>query len=172
MISRDEVTCCGSVLRSHGTDGEVLLPVSCDFLESLEKPCLVLDMDGILVPFFIDEFRPRSTSSSLVKFDGIDSKEMAEDICGKKVWVPKRFINETAGDDMSPEMFVGLCAVDAKCGVLGSIVAVDDSTPNILFLVRNAEREFIIPANPELIESIDISKGIILFDLPEGIVDL
>lgn len=172
MIGRDEVTSCGTVLRSHGVGGEIVVPVSGDLLESTGLPFLVLDMDGILVPFYIESFRPRSATSSLVKLEGIETMERADELRGKSVWLLKKYISEESEEDFSPEMFIGLKAEDLKAGYIGVVEKVDDSTANVLFLLRGGERETVVPASPELVVNVDILKGVIVFDLPEGILDL
>lgn len=172
MIGRDEVTSCGTVLRSHGVGGEIVVPVSGDLLESTGMPFLVLDMDGILVPFFIESFRRRSTTSALVKLEGIDTLERADELRGKSVWLLKKYIGEESEDDFSPEMFIGLRAEDRTAGYIGVVNNVDDSTANVLFLLKDGEREIVVPASPELVVDVDIRKGVIVFDLPEGLLDL
>ncbi len=172
MIGKDEVTGCGTILRSHGVEGEVVVPVSGEFLESTGLPFLVLDMDGILVPFHIESFRRRGAATALVRLEGIDTLEKADTLRGKSVWILKRYINEEEDEDFSPEMFIGLQASDVKGGKLGVVTAVDDSTPNVLFLIRDGEREIIVPANPALVRSVNIRKGQIVFDLPDGLIDM
>ena len=62
--------------------------------------------------------------------------------------------------------------VDSHAGALGSVHAVDDSTPNILFLVRDGERERIIPANAEWITEVDRKNRTLMYNLPEGLAEL
>ena len=62
--------------------------------------------------------------------------------------------------------------VDAVAGTLGTIHAVDDSTPNILFLVKDGGRERVIPANAEWITSVDRKNRILKYKLPEGLAEL
>lgn len=171
MIGYDEVVVCGSVLRAHGVGGEVVVPVSGILLESLSTPFLVLEIDGILVPFFIESFRDRSDTSSLVKFEGVNTLEEAEELRGHRVWIPKRYVDISEEKDFTPEMMVGLKVSDLKSGDLGIVEAIDDSTPNTLLLVRGAEdRERILPAS--LVRNVDFQKGVISFALPEGFLDI
>ena len=69
-------------------------------------------------------------------------------------------------------MFIGWSVRDAKAGLLGTVDAVDDSTPNILFLVRDGERERIIPANEEWITGVDKENRALLYNLPDGLAEL
>ena len=68
--------------------------------------------------------------------------------------------------------FLDWSVVDAEAGLLGTISAVDESTPNVLFLVRDGDRERIIPANEEWITAVDRDKCILNYKLPQGLVDL
>lgn len=173
MIKYDEVISSGSVLRSHGVDGEIVIPVATELLESSEMHFIVLEMDGILVPFFIESFRRRGAESSIVKLEGIDTPERAENLRGRKLWLLKSDLVQSGAEDfISPDILIGMAAEDSSLGYIGEIADVDDSTPNILLLVRNGEREYIIPASSELIGNVDIRSGTVLFSLPEGLLDI
>ena len=86
--------------------------------------------------------------------------------------MPLRFIAESADDELEWGCFLDWKVVDAVAGTLGTIQAVDDSTPNILFLVRDGERERIIPANEEWITGVDRNSRTIKYKLPQGLAEL
>ena len=69
-------------------------------------------------------------------------------------------------------MFIGYKVDDRYAGYLGTIVAVDDSTVNVLFLIKDGDRERVIPANDVWIENIDTKSEIINYNLPDGVADL
>lgn len=161
----------GRVLKTHGVGGEIVISLlpEIDWTEDIEF--FVCSMDGILVPFFIENIRGRSSTTIIVKFDDIDTLDSAKLLQGVKVFLPKRYavIDETL---FLPNRYVGYGVNDKENGWLGSIEAVDESTLNVLFLVRSGERERILPVNEEWIESIDEERRIIHFHLPEGVADL
>ena len=43
---------------------------------------LVLDIDGILVPFYLEEYRFKNDENVLVKFEDIDTQEQARNYTG------------------------------------------------------------------------------------------
>ena len=56
---------------------------------------------------------------------------------------------------------------------LGLLEAVDDSTENILFVVKKADGEtLLLPCNEDFIDMIDPQQRRIVMSLPEGLLDL
>ncbi len=172
MIELSEVQRIGTIVKPHGVSGEmaVTVPASLDWTDNLD--CLVCSMDGILVPFFLESIREKSSTTILVKFEGYDTVEATSRFMGVTVYMPLRYVAE--GDDEVPSWssFLDWKVVDSKAGMLGAVHAVDDSTPNILFLVRDGECERIIPANAEWITKVDRKNRTLYYKLPEGLAEL
>lgn len=173
MIENDQVIRMGTIQKAHGTGGEMVLavPEDMDWSEGLD--CLVCRMDGILVPFFIESVREKSATSLLVKFENVNCIQDTGLFIGCTVFLPRKFAVEPDPDRaVSWHSFIGWKVSDVNCGELGEITSVDDSTPNILFLVKDGTRSRIIPANEVWMTDVDWKKCIITFNLPEGLADL
>ena len=76
MIREDEVYKIGKIGKPHGVKGEVSLMFSDDVFDRVDADYLVLMVDGILVPFFFEEYRFKSGETALVKFCDIDTGEI------------------------------------------------------------------------------------------------
>ena len=74
MIKQEEVFKIGRLGKAHGVKGELSFMFDDDVFDRVDADYLVLDVDGILVPFFIEEYRFRSDSTALVKFEGVDTQ--------------------------------------------------------------------------------------------------
>ena len=172
MIELNEVQRIGQIVKPHGVGGEmvVTVPASLDWTDDID--CLVCSLDGILVPFFLESIRPKSSTTILVKFEGYDSVESTSRFMGVTVYMPLRFVAESDEEEPSWSSFLDWRVVDSKTGPLGTVDAVDDSTPNILFQVRDGGRERIIPANPEWITRVDRKNRTLMYNLPEGLTEL
>lgn len=172
MIERNSLVRMGQFIKPHGVNGEMAMTVPEDMDWSEDTSYLVCMMDGIPVPFFLESIREKSRTVILVKFDDIDDIRKTDRFMGVTVYLPKEFhvVNEDEG--LSWNSFIDYSVIDMKAGFLGKIDAVDDSTMNVLFLVRDGERERVIPANEEWITAIDSGKCQIVFELPEGLADL
>ena len=77
MIRQEEVYRIGRLGKAHGVKGEVSLQFDDDIFDRADCDYLVLDVDGILVPFFIEEYRFRSDTVALVKFEDVDNQHRA-----------------------------------------------------------------------------------------------
>ena len=157
MIKPEEVYCIGRLGKPHGVHGEVSFHFDDDVFDRVDADYLVLSLDGILVPFYMEEYRFRSDETALVKFCGIDTQERARELTGTDVY-------------FSLSMFVGFALVDAATGrQVGTIAAVDDATANLLFELEDGR---LIPANDELITDIDQDRQTVTMQIPEGLLEL
>ena len=169
MIRKEEVYKIGKLGKAHGIKGEISFLFDDDVFDRMDADYLVLDIDGILVPFFIEEYRFKTDSNALMKFESIDSQEQARDLTGCDVFFPRDMVNEEEGD-LSWASLVGFDLVDAETGkTIGKISSIDDATINILFELEDGK---LIPASEELITDVDTKKQQIIINLPEGILEL
>ena len=169
MIRKEEVYKIGKLGKAHGIKGEISFLFDDDVFDRMDADYLVLDIDGILVPFFIEEYRFKTDSNALMKFEGIDSQEQARDLTGCDVFFPRDMANEEEGD-ISWASLVGFDLVDAETEkTIGKIFSIDDATINILFELEDGK---LIPASEELITDVDTKKQQIIINLPEGILEL
>lgn len=169
MIKQEEVYKIGRLGKSHGVRGEVSFHFDDDVFDRVDADYLILDIDGILVPFFIEEYRFRSDTTALMKFEGIDTQERARELTGSDVYFPR---NLAASDDdsISWSAIVGFDIIDAITNKsVGRIASIDDSTLNILFCLEDGH---LIPASEDLITQIDQQARTITMHLPAGLLDL
>ena len=54
MIRKKDVYKIGTVGKAHGLKGEVTIHIDDDVFDRTETEYLILEIDGILVPFFMD----------------------------------------------------------------------------------------------------------------------
>ena len=166
MIREEDVYRIGRLGKPHGVKGEVSFHFADDIFDRADCDYLVLRMDGIMVPFFIEEYRFRSGETALVKFCDIDYQESAAELTGCEVFFPRE-IAENDSEASSWAAITGYEIVDSHSGRnIGRIAGVDDSTVNTLFELEDGR---LIPAADELIVSVDTKGRKIVMNLPEGL---
>ncbi len=169
MIKKEDVYKIGRLGKAHGVKGEVSFQFDDDIFDTSDADYLILEIDGILVPFFMEEYRFRNDSLALVKFCHIDTQQRASELTGCDVYFP-RSIAEQQAEGLSLSSLVGFDLIEANGKEkVGTIAAIDDSTQNILFVLEDGT---LIPASDDLITDIDTQQRQIVMNIPEGLLAL
>ena len=181
MITRDQLIEVGHFNKAHGVNGEINAAMLIDVDLVPQLSCLVCDMDGIFVPFFVEGFRHKGVASLLLSIDGFNSERDVAALVGKDIFALKRdydeLVQDNAGDDgycdeLPLDYFIGFTMTDHDLRV-GEIVDVDDATDNVLFVVRGDDGSTLtVPAVDDLIASVDLESQVIDMDLPEGLLTI
>ena len=130
---------------------------------------LILEVDGILVPFFFEEYRFRTDVTAYITFCDVDTEVQAPELTGSEVFFPRSVAHQD-GACRSWAQLLGFSLINATTGhQIGVIQSIDNTTLNVLFELEDGK---LIPANEELITSIDGEKRQIFITLPEGLLDL
>jgi len=172
MISKNDVFPIGQITKPHGVNGEMSFSFTTDIFDREDIPYFIFDMQGILVPFFLDEYRFKGSTTGLLKLGGVTSDEQARGFAGLTIFLPKSYLEKVEDAEIELDYFAGFSLVDSEKGLLGVISEVDQTTDNVLFVIPTKNDELLIPAGEEYIEEIDHEKKIIYVKLPEGLLDL
>lgn len=168
MIREEEVYQIGKLGKTHGVKGEISFLFDDDVFDRVDADYLILKVDGIFVPFFMEEYRFRSDANAIVKFEDIDTQERARELTGCEVYFPRSLAD--SDESLSWAAIVGFDIIDADSGnKIGRIASVDDTTINILFCLEDGQ---LIPASEDLITAIDQQARTITMQLPEGLLNL
>ena len=176
MITREELIAIGHYNKPHGLAGELsaTLDVDADVLSSLS--CLVSEVDGIFVPFFVNACRAKSAETVLITIDGISSEHEAAILVNHDIYALKReysAASDNADADGYPlDYFIGYQLRDNDGTPVGIITDVDEQTENAIFIITRGDTEFMVPANDDLIVEFDTDKREMVMDLPQGLIDL
>lgn len=169
MIREEDVFRIGRLGKPHGVKGEMTMQVDDDVFDRVDSDFVLLRVDGLLVPFYMEEYRFRSDTAVLVKFEDVDTVERARELTNCEVFF-LRSLADGEEEDYTWSFFVGFDVVEAESGkTVGRIAAVDDSTSNVLFEMEDGT---LIPAAEELVSSVDHDARRITMQLPAGLLSL
>ncbi len=169
-MARDENTLLGTVAKTHGVRGDLIIRTtdpSFDLKEDWES--IFLQIDGIMVPFFISFLRPFKSGEWVVKLDWYDNKTEAEKLMGYQVWAPVKQM-KPSDDELYMDELIGFRMVDKLSGHEGIITEFVDIPENPVFEVEIDKEKILIPARDEFILEVDTTQRIITFELPEGLI--
>ena len=113
----------------------------------------------------------------MITLEGESSRQEAAAFVGKSVYMTFSDLPSMSEYDDDEGVYagdlVGYRATDHDTDI-GEIVAIDDNTENVLFVVARGDghNDVLIPAVDEMIEDIDHEKKILRFNLPQGLLDI
>ncbi len=180
MITSNETIEIGKLRKPHGTRGEIqmqLTNMAIDFdqvdfppLRGEKKGAdLILEIDNILVPFYLEEYRYKNDETVLLTFEDITSEEQAARLTGTRVFLHKNQLPEDAEVTLAPTSLIGYTVIDTEQGNLGTITDIDTSTINTLFSLSSGA---IFPAHDDFMVDINPDTRTLTVTLPEGILSL
>jgi len=162
----------GFFRKTHGVHGNVVLEFETHFEYSVEESIrFFVEIEGLLVPFFIAEngLRFTTANAAIVTLDWVDNEKYAKRLIGSSVYL---FAEEIIDDpEESEETFEGFLLIDQKLGEIGMINQVDDYSGNIVLTVNYRGREVLVPYNDEISVSLDENLKTITLNLADGLLD-
>jgi len=173
MIEKETCRSVGEIVKTHGIQGEMTLRLFDGLtIDSIDVEFVFLDIDGGLVPFFLEEAREKNQNDVLIKLEGLSDEKKAARYINSPVYVPGTEEAENEAEQFSTYQLIGYQAYDVSLGKLGEITGIMDISKNPLFEVKNGETELLIPITDDFIQGIDDKKREILFDLPDGLINM
>ena len=155
------------VLKSNGTDGELLLSffdVAPEDMD-LQEPVFI-EFDGLPVPFYLESFTPRGNNRALVRLTGVRSLKDADELAGQSVYAD--YFEEEEEEDL-----VGWMVCNAEGQTVGTVVDYEDIPGNLCLWVERPDGEqVLLPFHEDLILSMEESTQTITMSIPEGILEL
>jgi len=163
----------GFVFKTHGIKGELNCITDSQLSEKLIKTweSIFLEIEGILVPFFIEQINIKSENNIIIKLEDIE-----DETCAKRYLKLPFFIAKNKMPDVDEEIelssLIGYTMVDSKQKKIGEIIDIIEYPSQWMFSVNYNNKEILIPAQEEFIEELDEENSKIIISLPEGLLDL
>lgn len=175
MIEKKDITPIGKFQKTHALKGELNAILDIDPEYFLTGNPLIVEIDGIFVPFYAETIRNKGTYSYLIKLQGIDQEETAREFVNKEILM----LTKDADDWLDAEEedidgFIGYSVINKLTDEnIGKIEFINQETENILFGIKDSNSDiFYIPAVEDFISEIDYEGKRIKMDLPEGLLEI
>ena len=176
MAGYDNLQQIAQVLKSNGTDGELVL----GFREiapediNLNEPVFIV-FDGLPVPFYIESFTKRCNTKALVRLTGICSMEDVDEITGKAVYIEEDQLPEMSLEEDGFAALVGwtlLTPAEEEEALIevGEITDFMDIPKNPCIEVETENGAVMIPLHEDLILSVDPEYQEIIMQIPAGLI--
>lgn len=170
MTSNDTLF-IGILVKSRGINGELILEVEgTSVFENIEEAVFV-EIDGLLVPFFVQQITPLSEHRATVLFCGISDEKKTKELLNCKVFLPSKYLQNNR-KELLPSLLIGFDVIDKNYGDIGKVQQFINQANNPLLLVKNGNNEILVPFHQALIIEMNLENRTVFVDTPEGLIDL
>jgi 16S rRNA processing protein RimM len=162
----------GKLVSTFGVKGEMVLQHHLGKKTSLKnlENVFVEDKKDEMLPYFIVQAKIKSEKEVYIKLEGISSKEAAQKLLQKELWLTEEDFLKYAGKS-APISFVGFHLINEGKD-LGEIAEVIEQPHQVLCKIFIGEKEALIPIHAETLEKIDKKKKQLYLILPEGLLEI
>lgn len=98
MIDKEKLVEIGKFQKTHALKGELnaILDIPEEYVKDGNP--LIIETDGIPVPYYAESIRGKGTTSFLIKLEGVDSVEDAAEFVNSAILVPRDELQDYVGD--------------------------------------------------------------------------
>lgn len=152
--------------------GEVLaVPLSGKSISIAPHQTVVVKLPSqILASREVLSVRPHG-NAFIIAFYDVQTREEAAALRNSIIEVDVSALPDLGSNTYYHHQIIGLSVVTAAGEELGKIVGIMETGSNDVYSIRGKGKEYLIPAISDVIESIDISAGIVTIRPMDGLLD-
>ncbi len=161
----------GSLRRTHGVRGEMVMEVVTDFPERLKKGTRVF-VDASHAPMILSSVRPHA-EGLIVKFEGVESPEQAGRYRNKTVYVTSADRPPLPEGYYYDHQLLGFAVVDNDTGeTLGTLSEIMRTGANDIYVVKRPDgSELLLPVITSVVLELNVGQRIIRVHLLPGLAE-
>ena len=179
MINQYEWLVVGLITSCHGINGQVKVKSLSDFEERFVKPGIRWLQKKNEPPSKIklnSGFKLPGKESFIIKFQGINSRNRAEQLKQYKILVKTNKLPELKKDEFHLMQLLNLqvkILENDEVKIIGKVINLENEKNNLLVieLFKN-QKKVLIPFVKEIVPLIDIKNNFIFINPPKGLLEL
>ena len=162
----------GKLVTTFGLQGELVLKHNLGKKTSLKglKAIFIEEKKESFIPWFVENTRIKNDEETYLKIEGINSREEANKLTQKEVWLPEEDFKKYSAKT-SPINLLGFEVVEEQA-VLGKILEVIEQPHQVLCRIDHKGKEVYIPLHEETIVKIDRKNARVIVSLPPGLLEI
>lgn len=171
MLKTDQFFQIGQVLKSNGTDGQVVISLrEVDASDISEKEPVFIFFDELPVPYFISDAQRRGSNKILAYLTDTSTLEDAEELVGRGIYMRSDEDAEDGFADFTGWTLYVSSNAQASGAPSYEVLGVEDIPGNPCIVVASAGEEVLVPLHEDLVVEIDPNKKTLVMNLPQGLL--
>lgn len=167
-----EYTSIGKIVAAFGLSGELILKHGLGKKTALKDISVIFieEVKDSYIPWFVETSKAKTDEEMHLKVEGINSKEAAQRLTQKKVWLKTDDFRKLAGKS-SVIALIGYLLIN-EGEELAPIEEVIEQPHQVLLRIMLGGNEALIPLHDETLDKIDHKKQQVHVTLPDGLLDV
>jgi len=169
----DDFVMLGEIVKPHGIRGEVKVYSYSEQPENFThyKKIVLQQPAGSGTDIYKVVKSRVQGKLAILHLEGVTSREAAEDLQGRTVWLKKTDLLKLDSDEYYWHQFIGLQVCTEAGRELGRVASLFSTKAYDVLVVSGGGREYLIPLREEVIKEIDNRKGKLLITPPPGLLE-
>lgn len=162
----------GKLVATFGVKGEAILKHHLGKKTALNglQTLFIEEKKEEFLPYFVESTRIKNESEVFIKLEGVNSKESAQRLVQKQIWLTAVDFHKYAGKS-APISLLGFHVLH-QGEDLGEILEVIEQPHQVLCRIELNGKEVLLPVHDETLKKVDKNKKQVHLDLPEGLLDI
>lgn len=164
-----DLICVGAVAGSFGVRGEIRLKSFCAIPDEIEDYSPLTNEDGTKT-YTLTLTRPIK-NGFVAHLSGVETKEQADALKGLRLFVQRDRMPNLPDDEFYHADLIGLAVYDTGGTLLGTVKSVQNHGASDLLELHgpNLKGTLLLPFTMAAVPTVDLEKGRIIADPPEGL---
>jgi len=163
----------GRIVKINKKDNKIIFKLFDGINFSIEDIRFIfVEIDGALVPFEATDFIIGNNSLGSAYLNDIDSIELLKKILACKLFLPKENRLQAEISELASQEFIGYTVIDKNEGELGTIDDILKYPNNPLYKIIYQGKEILIPANENIVLSVDNKLKKLEICIPIGLLNI
>lgn len=168
----DRLVPLGKIVTTHGITGWLKLdPYNLQSSLLSRNGTVILEKDGARAPFELESSRLHRRQV-LLKLGGIDTIDEARLWVGSVLGVAEKRLDTPAPGEYYHYQVAGFEVIDIAGAHIGVVKAIWSTPAGELYVVAAGDKEHLIPAVKEIVETVDLESRTLVINPPPGLLDL
>ncbi|MDX2415335.1 MAG: ribosome maturation factor RimM [Bacteroidales bacterium] len=167
-----DLTKLGKIIKAHGFNGAVMIVLEGDFGEEImELESVFVAIDGLPVPFFIEECRDAGRESLIVKFAYYDSDYNIKEFIGCSIYSDLDLSGQIDDSELHLS-YIGYSLIDSEGRLIGKIAKIMSYPMQIMLEIEKETKALpsvLIPYNEDWVIEVLSNERKLVMHLPEGL---
>lgn len=163
----------GKITKLFAAKGALQIYLDTDNPENyLKMESVFVQMNGQLIPFFIESIDLRHNNNAVVTFLDVDDVAMASLLVNCELYLPNSMLPPLTGNRFYYHEVKGFTVLDKNFGEAGIVEEVLEYPHQAVLRSMLKGKEILIPITDEIILDVDREKKTVYTDAPEGLIEL